>query len=170
MLQFFTDIFLPPFNEEETRRMVTNLGAQMGLKYTDESLKRIYYESGGHPHLARQLCSLAADDSKPWPADIDSGKIESVVNEYISGSNPDLKDIWARLSPIEKKIITVLSEYDECSLNNVIESNMGTFERGEIINSLSDLERKHIVRKQDNRYTIAFPIFRKWIQFFKPKV
>ena len=38
--------------------MIRSIGAQIGLAYSDDSLQLISELSGGHPFLARQLCSL----------------------------------------------------------------------------------------------------------------
>ena len=38
--------------------MISNIGKQMNLLYTEEALEFIVDASGGHPFIARQLCSL----------------------------------------------------------------------------------------------------------------
>ena len=54
----FQDSYLPPLAVEDCIQMVRNIGKQVGLEYDEESLKAISELSGGHPFLARQLCSL----------------------------------------------------------------------------------------------------------------
>jgi hypothetical protein len=55
---FFKEVFLGPFSEEETATMITGLGRWMGERFDDKTLAKIHHESGGHPFIARQLASL----------------------------------------------------------------------------------------------------------------
>jgi hypothetical protein len=55
---FFKEVFLPPFSQQETTDMITDLGRFMGRTFDAQTLQAIYRESGGHPYVARQLASL----------------------------------------------------------------------------------------------------------------
>lgn len=55
---FFKETFMPPFKEEDTERMLTDIGSLMGRQFDEQTLKTIHRKSGGHPFLARQLASL----------------------------------------------------------------------------------------------------------------
>ena len=56
--QFFKELFLKPFSEEETSSMIVNIGRLMGRSFDQETLSKIHEQSGGHPFVARQLASL----------------------------------------------------------------------------------------------------------------
>jgi hypothetical protein len=58
--QCYKEVFLTSLSEDGCNQLITTIGAQMGLIYTEESLSRLYYETGGHPYVTRQLCSLIA--------------------------------------------------------------------------------------------------------------
>jgi len=83
VFQSFHEIFLGPFSKEENDEMVKSIGAHMGVDYEPDALKRLYLESGGHPFIARQMCSLAVvkASSRPYTLTIDD--ISSAVQEYL---------------------------------------------------------------------------------------
>ena len=55
---FFKEVFVVPFSEDETERMLTDIGDLMGVKFAAETLAAIHHQSGGHPFISRQLASL----------------------------------------------------------------------------------------------------------------
>jgi tetratricopeptide (TPR) repeat protein len=76
--QFFKELFLRPFSEEETTSMLVNIGRLMGRSFDEETLKGIHKQSGGHPFVARQLASLLTSklpgkmsSTIKWPQVID---------------------------------------------------------------------------------------------------
>jgi len=58
VFNFFKEVFLSPFSEEETTTMLADIGQLMGREFDSETLATIHKESGGHPFVARQLASL----------------------------------------------------------------------------------------------------------------
>ena len=58
VFSFFKEIFLFPFPESETVRMIENIGSLMEVSFDNKTLTSIHEKSGGHPFLARQLASL----------------------------------------------------------------------------------------------------------------
>ena len=58
VFNFFKEVFLPPFSQEETTKMLMAIGQLMGVKFNQELLTTIHRDSGGHPFIARQLASL----------------------------------------------------------------------------------------------------------------
>lgn len=58
VFQFFKEVFILPFSQEETKVMLKEIGQLMGVEFDQELLELIYRNSGGHPFIARQLASL----------------------------------------------------------------------------------------------------------------
>lgn len=58
VFQFFKEVFISPFSQEETTTMLTEIGQLMGVEFDRELLATIHKDSGGHPFIARQLASL----------------------------------------------------------------------------------------------------------------
>jgi hypothetical protein len=61
MHQVITEYFLPPMSAEDCEIMIRSLGEQIRVTYDQETVDYIFNASGGHPFLARQLCSLALE-------------------------------------------------------------------------------------------------------------
>jgi len=63
VFNFFREVFLGPFSEEDTRLMLSDIARLMGKSFDDETLRGIHREAGGHPFLARQLASLVCREN-----------------------------------------------------------------------------------------------------------
>ncbi|MCP4516158.1 MAG: hypothetical protein GY824_13145 [Delftia sp.] len=63
--------------------MVRNIGQQIGLVYSAESAQAIGELSGGHPFLARQLCSLLYKLRGRRPGQIEAAEIPPGVERFI---------------------------------------------------------------------------------------
>ena len=61
----FTEIFLKPMTPEECAEMIRGIGRAMGIEWSSSTLQTIYAATGGHPYIARSLCSLIWQDRKP---------------------------------------------------------------------------------------------------------
>jgi hypothetical protein len=57
--QFFREEYLGPLNRDDCVLMVRSIGSQMGLTIDDNAALLVFDNTGGHPFLARQLCSTA---------------------------------------------------------------------------------------------------------------
>jgi uncharacterized protein YjbI with pentapeptide repeats len=64
VFSFFKEVFLPPFSEEDTQEMLTNIGKLMGLEFDEETPRRIHQQSGGHPFVCRQLARFLTEKIK----------------------------------------------------------------------------------------------------------
>lgn len=56
--QFFKEVFVKPFVEEDTGTMLAQIAQLMGIKFEQGIVQQIHQLSGGHPFIARQLASL----------------------------------------------------------------------------------------------------------------
>ncbi|MFT3895473.1 MAG: hypothetical protein QM730_27940 [Anaerolineales bacterium] len=67
--RFITPIYLPLFEANEVREMVSSIGTYMGLNFEDEVFTYLTDDFGGHPFLIRQVCSKiyqAIQDRRPF--------------------------------------------------------------------------------------------------------
>jgi hypothetical protein len=100
LYQLFQEQFLPPLNPEECSHMVRNIGRQVGLTYDQETLDFIAQASGGHPYLARQLCSLAyqtLDRAGAVPLDVLRQAAERFVRNPRTAAFLDDNGLWGYL-------------------------------------------------------------------------
>jgi hypothetical protein len=159
----FTELFLPPLDALECREMVTNIGQQIGMTYEDEALDIIYQESGGHPMLARQLCSLLWNhlrQAHPGQREITvtAQATRQMVVAFIDDNyrSSNLAAIWeSRLNEAELAVVLRLAGSSE------------PLERlaGERL-AMNGLVERHIVVQTGSLYTLKFGLFKRWIRAY----
>ena len=160
--QMFRELFLPPMPPVECNQMIRDIGQLMGLSYTHEALDCIFRESGGHPFLARQLCSLAWNQLDPTERSgqkitLDEARMQKTANDFIEDSRASyLADLWStRLNPAEQAVVQRLAAADT--------PQAASREERQTWNSL--LER-YIVAQENDTYRLAFNLFRRWIRTY----
>lgn len=162
MYDFFQEVFLPPLKETECNEMITNIGQQMGLTYTTEARARIYRESGGHPLLARELCSMVTKDL-PRPATVDEGNVATGVENYLVQADSYLDELWEeRLTDEERALLECLAKYESLSMKAILAE---ASDRSATKNSLGSLTERHILRKENDKYRFTFALLRRSIRF-----
>ena len=177
LYNFFKELYLSPFDEQETNRMLTDIGRLMGLRIDRQTVATIHRQSGGHPYLARQLASLAWEKScgagaseiqygearqyieKPFSY---SGLLESYVSRGI------WEDLDKRHSGVEMRILCSLASSTEGWVGeSSLVSSFGADSR-EILNALIWLVEVGLVARHDqsggNEYRIGVPLLTQWIE------
>ncbi|GAK57109.1 cold-shock DNA-binding domain protein [Candidatus Vecturithrix granuli] len=181
--QYYKEVFVSTLSEEECNRMITTLGIQVGLRYTEESLSRIYYETGGHPYVTRQLCSLivkkllnnqaahARHTSKMKENSdlcdtsflVEVKDVEYAVSEYLEYKRDYLESIWQRLPQTEQEILLIIIKNESCALDDLIarhHSHQIKRERRKVISTLIENE---IIEKCENKYSIRMGLFARYL-------
>jgi hypothetical protein len=79
----FKENNLPPLTQDDCIQMVRNIGSQVGLVYDEDSLQAIADLSGGHPFLARQLCSVLFSLRDRELGQIRRDEIDGAVHHFI---------------------------------------------------------------------------------------
>lgn len=181
--QYYKEVFVSTLSEEECNRMITTLGIQAGIKYTEESLSRIYYETGGHPYVTRQLCGfilkrlLARQTAHTWRASNmkeqpDSGDtfyavevktVEYAVAEYLEYKRNYLESIWQRLPQTEQEILLIIIGNESCALDDLIASHQSHHIKRERRKAISMLIENEIIEKCENKYSIRMGLFARYL-------
>lgn len=88
--QLFEVNYLNPLLAVDCEQMIRSLGQQVKLEYSQEAINLIYEVSGGHPFIARQLCSLAFKQMKK-EGKLDGQVVPELLREIIGSFiyNPD---------------------------------------------------------------------------------
>jgi hypothetical protein len=178
--QYYKEVFLCSLSEDGCNQMISTIGAQMGLTYTEESLSRIYYETGGHPYVTRQLCSLIADTLKeqegsdswqsvesPDFADklttVQVKDVEDAVSKYIEYRRDYLKNAWQRRSQIEREILMTITTKDSCALEDFITNEHSYDVKRQRRKAISTLIENEIIEKCENKYSIRMGLFERFL-------
>lgn len=171
----FEEINLSPLANEDGIRMIRSIGAQIGLVYSDESLQLISELSGGHPFLARQLCSLLYKQRQQDKRQrIEVPEVAYAAQRFIydDSTASRLRAIWQDLGNEELWGVASAKENHVLLLdlaraghpvreNDLLDHANANARRVVLIN----LERYHIIHQpQTGRYAIRFGLLKNWLR------
>lgn len=171
---YYKEVFLSSLTETGCNQMIQNLGAQMGMSYNEEALSRMYYETGGHPYVTRQLCSLltqqdgnnAEECCAPNRAKtVEVQDIEQAISDYLEQKSDYLESIWQRLSYIEQEILLILTtHHNSCALEDIIANDLSYDAKRQRRKAVSNLIEHEIIEKCENKYSIRMGLFERFLQ------
>ena len=171
----FQEIYLSPLTKEDCIQMVRNIGRQVGLVYEDESVALIAEYSGGHPFLARQLCSLLYKQRGRQPGQIKAAAIPAAVEHFIydeqtvthldagiwqDAGNPAL---WGEeQAQINQALLLELARADgPTPQDRLLDSPNADLRRTALIN----LERFHFIHQSEpGVYALRYGLLRTWLR------
>jgi tetratricopeptide (TPR) repeat protein len=163
MFQFYKEVFLPFFNEKDCSRMITRIGEQLGLTYTTESQTRIYEETGGHPFITRQLCSLILGKVSHRPCQIQVDQVEEAASYYLENRTDYLESIWQRLSRIEQDLVVKIVKQGPCLPEQVIPEKLPADRKKVLRKGVLNLTENSLIKKSDGKYVISADLFKEWV-------
>ena len=162
MYRFFQEVFLPPFEEAECCEMVTNIGQQMGIDYTPDALARIYAETGGHPFIVRNLCSLIIRE-QPRPLLVTVEMVVASVQAYLLQPDSYFESLWEeRLDGHERALLRHLGEVEPLARSVLDDAEVN---RRALTQRLGTLAEHHVLRATDKGYRNTFALLRRWVRY-----
>ena len=172
--QFLYEQYLGPISSKDCAEMITAIGSQMLLSYSPTALDRVVQASGGHPFIARQICSAVYKSLPPGKQNISIEDIENTLRKFISQSTTsnflNNQGLWGEITNIKlwqpelineyKRILLMLSKNHSLVEDELLKSsvNLSFGER-----AVQELERRGVLKNINGTYTIGFEIFRDWI-------
>ena len=170
----FQEINLPPLADEDCLQMVRNLGQQVGLVYSQASLEAIQQLSGGHPFLARQLCSLLYRARGRQAGQIEIGELPAGVQRFIhdeatvahldAGIWRDVGSptLWGELATLNQELLLQLAAAPgPLSEHELLAGPEPNARRSALIN----LEHFHLInRPRPEQIVIRFGLLRAWLR------
>lgn len=176
MQSFWVDrkICLISLTESGCNEMITALGSQMGLLYSEETLSRLYYETGGHPYVTRQVCSLIAKNLKrskaiDWtegttePTQVQVRDVEQAVSEYLDYKSEYLESLWDELSPAAQEILRMIALNDSCAHAELVSPKYPPRHQEERRKTITVLVENDLIEKCENKYSIKMGLFERLI-------
>jgi cold shock CspA family protein len=161
VFKFYQEIFLPPFEKRECDEMIQKLGKGMGISYNQKSLQRIYEESGGHPFVARQLCSRIAKHFRERPLEVYIDKVEQGIEEFLFYDSSIFREILERLEkdfPEEKELLLFIAD----GVNTEVE--LSSLSKSDVQESLRHLVGYQLVERDGKTYRFKMGLLLKWIR------
>jgi len=172
--RFFRLQYLGPLKIHDCIEMISNIGKQMDLLYADDALSFIGSVSGGHPYLARQLCSLAYKRRGTKQAgEISLLEMQKAADIFIS--HPDYNDsleglwqevtksvIWSKSLEVEnQQILIYLAKHKNGQMADILSNSKNAHE---CETSIQELKLRHLLSDASESLTIQFDLFRRWIE------
>jgi len=182
LYQLVQEVYLPPLLESDCIQMIRNIGQQVELTFSDEGGNFVAYASGGHPFLARQLCSLAFTQQKQRTGEMHLEYLQRAAERFIfdpqyavylnhSGlwNEATHIDLWNSIqSQINESILTKLASSPEPLPESALIAGSESYAKQAALFSLTQL---HIIHSIDNqagetepRFAITFGLFRSWLR------
>jgi hypothetical protein len=161
VFEFYQQLFLPPLEKHECDEMIQKLGKGMGISYNPKSLQQIYLESGGHPFVARQLCSRIAQLFRERPLQVDMAKVKQGIQEFLFHDAAIFQDILGRLErdfPEEKELLLFIAD----GVNT--ETELSSLSKSATQESLRHLVGYQLVDREGTTYHIKMGLLFKWIR------
>ena len=185
LYQLFREVYLAPLHLDDCEQMVRNIGRQMGLAYGAAAAPLVAAVSGGHPLLARRLCStvlrLRGADGAQQGGAITLAEVEEAMGEFVrdrrTAAMLDENGLWfevtnpglwrpAQIREHEDLLLTLAQEaVPREGLLQAAEHDRAVREA-----ALDGLEQRWVVRSTDevvDRVKIQFKLFQDWIRRYK---
>jgi len=165
---FFGEAPLGPLDSGDARTMVTSIGGQMGIAYTDEALDLVVKAGGGHPFLTRQLCSWAIRELER-PATVDAGRAARAVEEYVRWPHSYMEEsLWgmdsggppAAEAALLRSLVTAQPQPDDL----LFPSDLSPQERRSRQLALDHLHDQSLVRRVEGGWELTLPLYRDWVR------
>lgn len=175
-------IALSALTEEQCNGMITALGAQMGLRFSEETLSRLYYETGGHPYVTRQVCSLIAKNLRrskmipATPAQTDEGiavqvrDVEAAVREYVDYKSDYLEEFWRQLRPAEQDVLRRLVSQESCTRAELVQQIQESGALNQQQQVLQCLTANDVVEHCEGKYAIKMGLFERIVMMQQERV
>jgi len=169
------EIYLPPLTQEDCVQMTRNIGRQVNLIYSDQSLDAVAVLSGGHPFLARQLCSVLYRQRDRQPGQIEADAISPAVEHFIyddqtvthldagiwqDAGNPALwREAQAQVNQV--LLLELARADDPVPQDDLLDNSDADLRRTALIN----LERFHFIHQPEpGVYSLRYGLLRTWLR------
>ncbi|HEV7398437.1 MAG TPA: FHA domain-containing protein [Pyrinomonadaceae bacterium] len=182
LYQLVQEVYLPPLLTPDCIQMIRNIGQQVELTYSDTAEDFIAQASGGHPFLARQLCSLAYAEQKQRPGEMRLEYLQEAAERFLFDpqyavylnhrglwSESTNVELWGEAqSQINQAILGVLASADGPVPESALIDEPDSYGKRAALFSLAQL---HIIQSiddpgggTDRHFVIPFGLFRSWLR------
>lgn len=171
--------YLSPLHTDDCIQMIRNIGRQVELSYTDQTLKLITEASGCHPFLARQICSLAFNLNQRKPSKISELVVHQALEQFVyepkyssflgqTGLWGEISNqgVWGKEGAAANQAILVFISKANSAVNR--EELMKCHEnRSALQTAFYRLQEISIIQQSaenSNNFNLTFGIFKAWVR------
>lgn len=160
----FTPMYIPPFDYEMTREMVSQLGGYMGLSFSNEVYAHLVEDFGGHPMMMRQMCSyLHLNLNQERPISITTSEYREYKERYYKEESG--------LRKYAEMVLEVLNRWYKDEYTMLQYLALGDEKQFEAFADLSPEYTSHLLKygiitysKSIDKYQIAIEAIRDYLQ------
>jgi len=176
------ELYLPPLFELDCIQMIRNIGTQVKLSYSEEAATYIAQMSGGHPYLARQLCSLAYTQRHQQPGEVTRSAMQQAVERFLFdpkyASCLNASGLWGEVTSVKlwgeqaaranQDVLFTLARSRGPIAGSVITQGVDQVALRSALFSLTELSVIHALEDSheldEPYYMISFGLFHSWIR------
>jgi predicted transcriptional regulator len=165
MFESFHEVFLGFLTDEESERMIHEIGAWRNIKWEAEAAQEVFYYCGGHPLITRYFASYACEAGTR--KSIDLARVEESAKEIRAAlrrneiGNYYKESVWMVLREDERELLATLSREGRQSLP---ESDVP----GKLQDALTHLEQFGLVKLASGRVAVTSQILYEWLRRMPP--
>lgn len=164
-------------SREDTAELVRLSETDGALYWSEESVRKVWQLTRGHPFLTQQLCSYvwerAYDEEPDRPPTVAPEDVDAVVLEALEASRNTLEWLWDGLPPAERVVASALAEAGPDPITQegleqwLHESGVHVVIR-ELQNAPRLLQDWDLIEPADGGYCFRVELLRRWIARHKP--
>jgi len=164
-------------NHKETEMLIRLSEQNNSLKWSDNSIEKVFQLTGGHPYLTQQLCQVVWDDKNEKRRIIDksvaSQDIEPLISKALTCATNSLEWLWDGIGPAERVVISALASsgpdpISQEDLENKLQESGVRILIGELRDAPSVLEEWNLIHSTHDGLCMRVEILRQWIVDKKP--
>jgi cold shock CspA family protein len=155
---FYSEEFLSALDFPECSKMISELGAGMGVRFEPVALSAIYNLTGGHPFITRRFCSRICKRRPARPLLVDDRGVRDSVGTFLRDDAELFDEILERLRrdfPDELELLVTIARNGDVGWNDVFQKL--SQRAGPVINHLIGYQ---VIRAKADRYSIAIELLR----------
>jgi hypothetical protein len=163
VFNYFKEVYLKFFEAAECEQMITQLGRGMGIGFEGCACELVYSLTGGHPFIARRLCSFLAEKYSDRPLRLTDNMMMAAMDDYLDlRADADFNEIFERLSrdyPEEREVCLELAREDgPVSITGLTDKRKG------IRPLLRHLIGYQLARADASQVTLSMELMRRWLR------
>jgi len=164
-------------DREDTADLIRLSEANDTLRWSEETVERVWQLTHGHPFLTQQLCSRvweqAYDEEPAEPPIVTLEDVGAAVPDALEASRNTLEWLWGGLPPAERVVASALAEagpgpITQEQLEHLLHESGVRVVIRELQNAPQLLQDWDLIEPADGGYRFRVELLRRWIAENKP--
>ena len=149
----YKPFFIPPLPENECDAMIRSLGKGMSVYWDPDATAAVFSETGGHPFLARILCSYIARHQDRRPLQVTQRMVDDHIPPFLRDQGNMMEQITELLKthfPDEARVLQQIALHEEPEVTSD--------------EALRHLLSYRLITAANNGYRVTFNLLHRWLR------